>query len=1165
MRAEEPTPLTTAFHLAPPGMTWAVCLLSALVGTTVAQVNYNGGGLSENFDALPASGAAVAWADNATLPGWYAWRAAAAAPPASILADDGSSSSVSVVRSYGANGLADRALGSLAGATPGNFMVAVRLRNNTATTFTSFTLRYDGEQWRSSSSAARTLAFAWTTDAVANLNDPAVRWRANRFLNFSSPVTSGAGIALDGNAAPNRKASILSIVSGLSWAPGTDLWIRFTNPSVSGGNHGLAIDNFAFSAGTDPLAGYLGEAIDSVSDVDNELASGGAGLTVRDLPRAALIALELDYPDAAGAAAKARGYLDAMFTRQDMAPGSATYGHFAWDYADTAPLDLNSTEFCFAPLSVLLARHARRLGADYVQSIRPRILAGLAASRARTVGPDYTNIATMRLVNWLLLGEVLDDPASRLAGREALGAWLAEVGQSTFAEYDSPVYSLVTYANLVRRADLLSDPVSADTLRAAADLLAAGMAANYFPGQQRLGGSRSRDGDFLNGNGPVDHFHHLLGLRPRLPSFGPQNEGIYLYLGLRAGGHEPPADVLALASSRSLRAVKSRWGPAGIPGEDRYHFLTPDFSIGSSGAYYGSSQDKAIAADLAAASALPQVSLVFDPHDSPYGNVTTPDSTGHLKPNHLLFRSANVQEMGTILGLASLAPSFVAGSNFLGPYATISSAFVFPAQAEAVYLDGNLLDPAPGSVVAASSGSVLGIKQGNGVLAARFIQADGLGGQAPSFAVKFDGPGGSAARFVAYHYAGPARSFDRATDRPVVATLLAARSCPDAAAVATFLAEVAAAPATVTNNGTQAAAMATLAGTSLETRMDRASGQILARRVNGADYAPSMFSVGDGGAQADDIFGGRFLGMIESGWVQRDIGSFSPPSTATFDVAARKTTVTSRGADFRGTNDQGSFTWRTVTGDCDVVVRVDSKSDSNPWAKAGVMIRESLEDDARCAYALITPGNGARFSYRAAPGASASRTGITGIAAPYWLRLVRKGDSFSCYARSDAGPWVQMGVTRTIPMGRSVYVGFAVASASASTSSTAVFSGFSCERPFDSWAGQALAGFSAERRAPAADADGDGMSNFSEYALGCDPAAPDAVSPATTGRTPDGRLTLTFPRARANITYTVQWSEDLASWQNLIINPGSAGQTVEVADTVSNPARRFLRLKITEP
>ena len=53
---------------------------------------------------------------------------------------------------------------------------------------------------------------------------------------------------LDGNLAANRVAGITHMVSGIKWAPGTELWIRWRDGYT---HDGIAIDNVSFSASTD--------------------------------------------------------------------------------------------------------------------------------------------------------------------------------------------------------------------------------------------------------------------------------------------------------------------------------------------------------------------------------------------------------------------------------------------------------------------------------------------------------------------------------------------------------------------------------------------------------------------------------------------------------------------------------------------------------------------------------------------------------------------------------------------------------------------------------------------------------------------------------------------------------------------------------------------------
>jgi alpha-tubulin suppressor-like RCC1 family protein len=92
---------------------------------------------------------------------------------------------------------------------------------------------------------------------------------------------------------------------------------------------------------------------------------------------------------------------------------------------------------------------------------------------------------------------------------------------------------------------------------------------------------------------------------------------------------------------------------------------------------------------------------------------------------------------------------------------------------------------------------------------------------------------------------------------------------------------------------------------------------------------------------------------------------------------------------------------------------------------------------------------------------------------------------------------------------------------------------------------------------------GDGMPNLVKYALGLNANARSTSATLNTQINANRRLTLTFMRARTELTYTVQGSDDLETWSKLIDNPGSVGETVTVTDTKTAPAR-FLRLKVSD-
>lgn len=210
--------------------------------------------ITQNFDALPASGSAT-WTNDSTLPGWYHARTGTGT---TIVANNGSSNAGNLY-SYGCtdttapcnvapNATTDRALGSLGSgnAAIGNLYWGILLTNNTGSTITSLDVSYFGEQWRNSAAAAQTISFSYITGTsiTGSLADFQAAGTNVAALDFTSPVTGGTAGALNGNLAANRVARA-STISGLSLANGVSILLRWSDPDHTGADHGLAIDDFS--------------------------------------------------------------------------------------------------------------------------------------------------------------------------------------------------------------------------------------------------------------------------------------------------------------------------------------------------------------------------------------------------------------------------------------------------------------------------------------------------------------------------------------------------------------------------------------------------------------------------------------------------------------------------------------------------------------------------------------------------------------------------------------------------------------------------------------------------------------------------------------------------------------------------------------------------------
>lgn len=141
-------------------------------------------------------------------------------------------------------------------------------------------------------------------------------------------------------------------------------------------------------------------------------------------------------------------------------------------------------------------------------------------------------------------------------------------------------------------------------------------------------------------------------------------------------------------------------------------------------------------------------------------------------------------------------------------------------------------------------------------------------------------------------------------------------------------------------------------------------------------------------------------------WQSQDVGAVGAIGSTSYDAALGAFTVAGSGADIYGTADEFQFAWQSLTGDGQIIARVGTLQNTNSWAKAGVMIRESLAPNAANAMAVLSSTSGADFQRRNKTAAGTIyQTILKGRAAPQWLKLIRKGNTFSAYLSVDGVAW----------------------------------------------------------------------------------------------------------------------------------------------------------------
>jgi hypothetical protein len=172
-------------------------------------------------------------------------------------------------------------------------------------------------------------------------------------------------------------------------------------------------------------------------------------------------------------------------------------------------------------------------------------------------------------------------------------------------------------------------------------------------------------------------------------------------------------------------------------------------------------------------------------------------------------------------------------------------------------------------------------------------------------------------------------------------------------------------------------------------------------------------------------------------------GSFVEGPAGTFTMTGSGTDIWDLTGLGEGFHDEFHFAYKMLAGAGSIVVRVNSVENTNGWAKAGVMIRESLDPGSRHAFACVTPDNGVASQGRIDTAGASFNYNQTGVTAPYWVKLERSiSGNFTVSHSSNGTSWqpITGATVENVPMGTNVYIGLAVTAHNAAATCQAVFS-----------------------------------------------------------------------------------------------------------------------------
>ena len=159
---------------------------------------------------------------------------------------------------------------------------------------------------------------------------------------------------------------------------------------------------------------------------------------------------------------------------------------------------------------------------------------------------------------------------------------------------------------------------------------------------------------------------------------------------------------------------------------------------------------------------------------------------------------------------------------------------------------------------------------------------------------------------------------------------------------------------------------------------------------------------------------GHFAG-VPGELLSADIGNTGAPGNTVVGEDAQ--TIHASGSDIEFDEDSFRFMYRSLNGDGQVVVKLDSFNAGADWAKVGLMIRDSLNPNSKNALMYLRPELGSAFQYRDStaggtvsswqddPEDGSAEHRVRWFKPSKWLKMTRTGNVLRAYASNDGQCW----------------------------------------------------------------------------------------------------------------------------------------------------------------
>jgi len=183
---------------------------------------------------------------------------------------------------------------------------------------------------------------------------------------------------------------------------------------------------------------------------------------------------------------------------------------------------------------------------------------------------------------------------------------------------------------------------------------------------------------------------------------------------------------------------------------------------------------------------------------------------------------------------------------------------------------------------------------------------------------------------------------------------------------------------------------------------------------------------------------------IPAPWTATNIGGSVPTGTAT--DSGGTFTLNGGGTGIRLNSDQFLFVDQMTQGDTTITAKLNSLDYTSPFAKGSVMIRATSDPGSAYVSMTQTAGSGLIMDFRSSQGGFVQTFQGPTITGPVWLKLVRRGSTFTGSYSTDGVNYTLLGSV-FVSMATNTFTGLAVTSHNTTTTARGVFSNVSVTSP----------------------------------------------------------------------------------------------------------------------